>query len=177
VTRGRPTLRRACVLQPSSAALGARVPTCLRGCGLCREADVERGRMPAEPRQSAMRRAAGKPATRCDAPSERPGRGRRRVVRIALIVGAVVAVLLFVAPVALAASGNNVGRNLGSLLRQYAGEVYAGVIAIVSLVFLINRRYTELGLFLLAAVVVGWMVFSPDQVAHAAREIGNQILR
>ena len=52
-----------------------------------------------------------------------------------------------------------------------------GVIAIVSLVFLINRRYTELGLFMLAAVVVGWMVFSPDQVAHAAREIGNQILR
>ena len=45
-----------------------------------------------------------------------------------------------------------------------------------SLVFLINRRYTELGIFLVAAVVVGWMVFSPDQVAQTARAIGKQIL-
>jgi len=87
----------------------------------------------------------------------------------------VVAVLLVLAPTAFAA-GNDVGQNLGSLLRQYAGEVYAGVVAIVSLVFLINRRYTELGLFLVAAVVVGWMVFSPDQVAQTARAIGKQIL-
>jgi hypothetical protein len=74
------------------------------------------------------------------------------------------------------AAGNNVGHNLGGLLKQYAGEIYGGVVAIVGLVFLINRRYSELGLFLLAAVIVGWLVFSPDQVARAAREIGRQIL-
>ena len=92
-----------------------------------------------------------------------------------MVAVVVVAVLLVLAPTAFAA-GNDVGQNLGSLLRQYAGEVYAGVVAIVSLVFLINRRYTELGLFLVAAVVVGWMVFSPDQVAQTARAIGKQIL-
>jgi hypothetical protein len=85
-------------------------------------------------------------------------------------------VALLAGPDATWAAGNNVGHNLGGLLKQYAGEIYGGVVAIVGLVFLINRRYSELGLFLLAAVIVGWLVFSPDQVARAAREIGRQIL-
>lgn len=60
--------------------------------------------------------------------------------------------------------------------QRISGEIYGGIVAIVALVFLINRRYTELGLFLIAAVVVGWMVFSPDQIAQAARDIGDEIL-
>lgn len=81
----------------------------------------------------------------------------------------------FVPGVALAA-GNDVGSNLGGLLEQYAGEIYGGVVAIISLVFLLNRRYSELMVFLLAAVVVAWMVFSPDQIASTARAIGQKIL-
>jgi len=104
-----------------------------------------------------------------------PARRARRWIACAAIAVAIVAASVVFAPTALAA-GNDVGQNLGSLLRQYAGEIYAGVVAIVSLVFLINRRYTELGMFLVAAVVVGWMVFSPDQVAQTARAIGKQIL-
>jgi hypothetical protein len=95
----------------------------------------------------------------------------------ALAAGLAAGLLLVAAPEALAAAGNDVGRNLGGLLRDYATQLYGGIVAIVSLVFLINRRYVELGMFLLAAVVVGWMVFSPDQVAHAARGIGERILR
>ncbi len=83
---------------------------------------------------------------------------------------------LWLAPEALAQAGNDVGENLGDLLRRYAGQIYGGVIAIVALIFLINRRYTELGLFFLAAVVVAWLVFSPDQVADTARGIGDEIL-
>ncbi len=84
--------------------------------------------------------------------------------------------LLLLAPGALAQSGNDVAKNLGDLLRGYAAQFYGGVIAIVSLVFLINRRYVELMTFLIAAVVVGWMVFSPDAIAKAARAIGRQVL-
>lgn len=85
--------------------------------------------------------------------------------------------LLAFASDALAQSGNDVGQNLGDLLRHYAGELYAGVIAVVSLVFLLNRRYSELGLFLVASIVVGWLVFSPDQIADTARSIGDQVLK
>jgi hypothetical protein len=93
---------------------------------------------------------------------------------MALVAALVVAVLMW--PVsALAETGNDVGANLSKLLRHYAGELYGGVIAIVGLMFLLNRRYGELATFLLASVVVAWLVFSPDQVAHAARSIGDQI--
>ena len=98
---------------------------------------------------------------------------RRITVTLALV--SVTLLALWLAPDALAA-GNDVGHNLGSLLRHYAGEVYGGLVAIVGLVFLLNRRYTDLALFFLAAVLVGWLVFSPDQVANTARAIGQRVL-
>lgn len=98
-----------------------------------------------------------------------------RRAAVTLVFAAVVATTLLIAPDALAA-GNDVGRNIGSTLRHYASQIYGGVIAIVGLVFLVNRKFTDLAVFLLAAVLVGWLVFSPDQVADAARAIGNRIL-
>ncbi len=95
----------------------------------------------------------------------------------AVILAGALVVCLWLAPEAFAqSSGDDVGQNLGELLRGYAGQIYGGVVAIISLVFLINRRYTELGLFFLAAVLVAWLVFSPDQVANTARGIGEQVL-
>lgn len=107
-------------------------------------------------------------------PRNAPSRRRRPwlVAIFALAVG----LLLCLAPEALAQSGNDVGRNIGDLLQGTATQIYGGIVAIVGLVFLINRRYTELGIFLLAAVVVAWLVFSPDQIAAAARAIGRQVL-
>ena len=104
----------------------------------------------------------------------RPRRPQARRVLILALVLATIAELVSV-PAVWAASGNDVGQNLSHVLRHFAGQLYAGVIAVVSLGFLINRRYAELATFLLAAVVVAWLVFSPDDVAHAARAIGNQI--
>jgi hypothetical protein len=73
------------------------------------------------------------------------------------------------------AAGNDVGKNVGGLLKHYAGEVYGGIVAAFSLVFLWNRRYIELATFLFAAVVVAWMVFAPDQIGKAAEAIGRQV--
>jgi hypothetical protein len=94
------------------------------------------------------------------------------------IVSAVVcaALALLAVPAAALAAGNDVGHNVGSLLRQYAGEVYGGIVAIVGLVFLLNRKFTDLAMFFVAAILVGWLVFSPDQVANAARAIGQRVL-
>lgn len=98
-----------------------------------------------------------------------------RRLRIASMA-ALVAVALLLAPAAALAAGNNVGHNIGSLLRDYAGQIYGGIVAIVGLVFLLNRKFTELAMYFVAAVMVGWLVFSPDQVADAARAIGQRVL-
>ncbi|HSS32692.1 MAG TPA: hypothetical protein VLL27_05380 [Solirubrobacterales bacterium] len=100
---------------------------------------------------------------------------RRLVLTLAMLGCAASA--LWLAPDALAAAGgNDVGHNIGSTLRHYAGEIYGGVLAIVGLVFLLNRRFTDLAVFFVAAVLVGWLVFSPDQVANLARTVGERIL-
>jgi hypothetical protein len=98
----------------------------------------------------------------------------RRFVRVASVATAVV--MLWPAAAWAAEKGNDVGKNLGDLLTHYAGELYGGIIAAISLVFLLHRRYGELASFLMASVIVAWMVFSPDQIAHTARSIGDQIL-
>lgn len=98
-----------------------------------------------------------------------------RRLRIASLA-ALVAIALLLAPAAALAAGNNVGHNIGSLLRDYAGQIYGGIVAIVGLVFLLNRKFTELAMYFVAAVMVGWLVFSPDQVADAARAIGQRVL-
>jgi hypothetical protein len=92
-----------------------------------------------------------------------------------LTVGGLALLLLTVSPAAALAAGNDVGANVGGLLKHYAGEVYGGIVAAFSLVFLWNRRYTELAVFLFAAIVVAWMVFAPDQIGKAAEAIGKQV--
>ena len=95
------------------------------------------------------------------------------------VVGPVVlaAAIALIAPsVALAAGGNSVGSNLAGLLREYAGELYTGIVAVFALVFLMNRKFTELLVFFCAAIVVGWLVFAPGQVADTAKSIAHQVL-
>jgi hypothetical protein len=99
-----------------------------------------------------------------------------RRLAVALVLVAVLAPALWLAPDALAAGGNDVGRDIGSELRRVAGHVYGGLIAIVGLVFLLNRKFTDLAVFFVAAILVGWLVFAPGQVADAARAIGERIL-
>jgi hypothetical protein len=96
---------------------------------------------------------------------------KRRIWLLSLLmVGA-----LLVFPATAFASGNNVGQNVASLLKGYASELYGGIVAVVSLMFLVNRRYTELAVFLFAAIVVAWMVFASADIATAAEAIGKQI--
>jgi len=99
---------------------------------------------------------------------------RRTLVFLAALAW-LVAIGLIAASPALA-TGNDVALNLGNLLRKSAGEIYGGVVALFALPFLFTRRFTELGLYFVAAIVVGWLVFSPDQVANAARAVAGQVL-
>jgi hypothetical protein len=95
----------------------------------------------------------------------------RRAGRVCLLT--LYAVVLF--PADALASGNDVGKNVGDLLKHYAGELYGGIVGIIAVMCLLNRRYVELATFLFAAVVVAWMVFDPSSIAKAAEAIGKQI--
>jgi uncharacterized membrane protein YccC len=97
---------------------------------------------------------------------------QRRICLISLLTACV---LVLFPTSAFAASGNDVGANVGNLLKHYAGELYGGIVGVISLMFLLNRRYTELAVFLFAAIVVAWMVFSPGDISSAAQGIGRQI--
>lgn len=97
-----------------------------------------------------------------------------RTARIWLLAAFAVGALFACPAVALAAD-NNVGQNAADLLKGYATELYGGIVGVISLMFLINRRYTELAVFLFAAIVVAWMVFASSDIATAAEAIGKQI--
>ncbi len=97
---------------------------------------------------------------------------KKRIWLLSLL--AVCALMLFPAA-ALAAAGNNVGANVAKLLKGYATELYGGIVGVVSLMFLVNRRYNELAVFLFAAIVVAWMVFASSDIAKAAEAIAKQV--
>ena len=100
----------------------------------------------------------------------------RRLARSVLAGLAAAAVAALILPASALAGGNSVAQNLGSLAREYAGELYTGIVAVFALVFLMGRRFTELLVFFCAAIVVGWFVFAPGQVADAAKAIAHQVL-
>jgi hypothetical protein len=89
------------------------------------------------------------------------------------LVVASVAWLLLLTGSALAASGGGeqVGKNLGDLLGGWAKSLYAGIAGIVAVMFLFNRRFAELAVFVGAAVIVGGFVLAPGSVASAVRDI------
>jgi fumarate reductase subunit D len=100
---------------------------------------------------------------------------RRRGLTVTLVAVAMIVAALAIPAVA-SADGNSLGTNLDTFLRGFAGKLYTGGLAVVSLWFLMNRRFTELAMFFCVAIVVGWFVFAPDQVANAARSIAHQVL-
>ena len=84
-------------------------------------------------------------------------------------------VYLLTAPTALAAPGESVGENVGELLGSWAASLYTGVVAIVAILFLLSRKFTELAVFLLIAVVVGGFVLTPDSAAAAIKGLFDAV--
>jgi hypothetical protein len=61
------------------------------------------------------------------------------------------------------------------LLGGWAKSLYVGVAAVVALMFLFNRKFGDLALFLVAAVLVGGFVLAPTEVANTVRGIWQTI--
>jgi hypothetical protein len=70
-----------------------------------------------------------------------------------------------------AGGGEQVGENLGNMLGGWAKSLYAGIAGIVAVVFLFNRRFGELAVFVGAAIIVGGFVLAPRDVASMVHDI------
>src|SRR5215207_949639 len=74
-----------------------------------------------------------------------------------------------------AGDGERVGENVGNLLGGWAKSLYVGIAAVVALVFLLNRKFADLAVFMVAAVLVGGFVMAPNDVAGTMRDIWKTI--
>ena len=94
-----------------------------------------------------------------------------------LVCGAATAVwsLVLVSPVWAAGQGERVGENIGNLLGGWAKNLYVGIAAVVALVFLLNRKFGEMAVFMLAALLVGGFVMAPHEISGVIRDIWSTI--
>jgi hypothetical protein len=88
---------------------------------------------------------------------------------------AAVFTLLAAAPAWAAGDGERVGENIGDLLGGWAKSLYVGIAGVVALMFLLNRRFADLAVFMLAALVVGGFVMAPNDIAGTVRDIWHTI--
>ena len=97
----------------------------------------------------------------------------RRVIWPAL-VGAALWVLTAM-PAYAAGDGERVGENVGNLLGGWAKSLFMGIAGLVALMFLLNRRFADLAIFMVAATVVGGFVMAPNDIAGTVRDIWHTI--
>jgi hypothetical protein len=83
--------------------------------------------------------------------------------------------LLAAAPAWAAGDGERVGENIGNLLGGWAKSLYVGIAGVVALMFLLNRRFADLAVFMGAALVVGGFVMAPNDIAGTVRDIWHTI--
>jgi hypothetical protein len=82
--------------------------------------------------------------------------------------------LVLTAP-AYAGDGERVGENISRMLGTWAKSLYIGVAAIVAILFLMNRKFTDLAVFMLAAVLVGGFVLAPHEIANTVQDIWQTV--
>jgi hypothetical protein len=63
------------------------------------------------------------------------------------------------------------------MLGSWAKSLFVGVAAIVAILFLMNRKFTDLAIFMLAAVLVGGFVLAPNDLANTIEDIWKTVTR
>ena len=71
--------------------------------------------------------------------------------------------------------GEKIGDNVGKLLGGWAKSLYVGIAAVVALMFLLNRKFADMAVFMLAALIVGGFVMAPNDVAGTVQDISKTI--
>ena len=97
----------------------------------------------------------------------------RRVLRMTLV--SVTVWWLAAVPASAAGDGERVGENIGDLLGGWSKSLFMGIAGLVALMFLLNRRFADLAIFMVASLVVGGFVMAPDDIAGTVRDIWQTI--
>jgi hypothetical protein len=98
----------------------------------------------------------------------------RKLILIAWVT-AIGGLVVLVASAAAAGDGEKVGKNLGDMLGGWSKSLYLGIAGLVALLFLLNRRFADLAVFMVAATVVGGFVMAPNDIAGTVRDIWHTI--
>lgn len=97
---------------------------------------------------------------------------RRNPILILLALAGLLALTLIVVEPALAAgSARDVGRNVGGLLKEWAGWLFGGVTAIVAIPYVARRDVAGGMVFTLIALIVGGFVLAGPTVAQIIESI------
>jgi hypothetical protein len=99
-------------------------------------------------------------------------------VRKLIVTTAIAAVGWFLSLAAVASAqgrGERVGENIGDLLGGWARSLYVGIAGVVALMFLLNRRFADLAVFIGAAAVVGGFVMAPNEISSVVRDIWRTV--
>lgn len=62
---------------------------------------------------------------------------------------------------------------LADALSSDVGDLFGGIVTVVSVVFLVSRRYTAFAVFLLAAVLAAWLASLVSEIVLAVSGIGR----
>ncbi len=92
-----------------------------------------------------------------------------------LCVMAAIWTLMGAGPAWAAGEGERVGENIGDLLGGWSKSLFMGIAGVVALIFLLNRRFADLAIFMVAATVVGGFVMAPNDIASTVRDIWHTI--
>jgi hypothetical protein len=95
--------------------------------------------------------------------------------KFAMAAAVTVCTWMVTVPAWAAGDGEKVGENIGNLLGGWAKNLYLGIAAVVALMFLLNRRFADMAVFMLAALVVGGFVMAPNDVAGTIQDIWKTI--
>src|SRR4051812_42761331 len=94
---------------------------------------------------------------------------------ITWITGVAITAMWCAVPALAAGDGERVGENLGKMLGGWAQSLYVGIAGLVALMFLLNRRFADLAVFMIAVVVVGGFVMAPGDIASTVRDIWHTL--
>src|SRR3954470_17698385 len=88
-------------------------------------------------------------------------------------IGATVTICTWTVAASAAAAGDGEkrGGNIGNLLSAWAMNLYVGIAAVVALMFLLIRKFADLAVFMVAALIVGGFVMAPNDIAGTIRDI------